>query len=519
MILAQISVDIFTSRFLFTFPIRFFNAVFMFSKDINQYLRDKGIFNMKRLFFSLGFSIGILYAGAQTIQQRLQTAVNIFGNDSQNKHAAFSLYVVDAKTGEVVYDLNSQLGLAPASTQKVITSAAAFELLGNSFQFKTYVGYTGVINNGILNGAIRVAGTGDPTLGSKRWSETDAQKVLEKMTAALRTYGIRRISGNILVDDAALGIQPLPEGWIWQDIGNYYGAGCQSLNWYENQYDLVLKSPAVQGRSTTVVATRPALRFFNLQNLITSGPEGSGDNGYIFYPPGADHGFATGTIPPGRAQFSIAGSIPQPSREFGAALQDAFSAAGITCGGQQQFLSDSIGVGSVEAFVPAPVWIDSIQSPVLDSVNFWFLRRSVNLFGEALARQIGYRTDGDGSTRHGVSVIRDFWKKQGLPTDELNTYDGSGLSPANRVTTHAQVFVLQYAKTRPWFASFYNALPEYNGMKMKSGTISDCKGFCGYQVSKSGREYIFSFLVNNYDGRASELVNKMYKVLDNLKAF
>ena len=54
-------------------------------------------------------------------------------------------------------------------------------------------------------------------------------------------------------------------------------------------------------------------------------------------------------------------------------------------------------------------------------------------------------------------------------------------------------------------------------MKMKSGTISDVKGFCGYHRSREGREYIFSFLVNNYNGRASAIVAKMYRVLDVLK--
>jgi D-alanyl-D-alanine carboxypeptidase/D-alanyl-D-alanine-endopeptidase (penicillin-binding protein 4) len=60
-------------------------------------------------------------------------------------------------------------------------------------------------------------------------------------------------------------------------------------------------------------------------------------------------------------------------------------------------------------------------------------------------------------------------------------------------------------------------LPEYNGMTMKSGTIKDVKGFCGYHKSKDGTEYIFSFLVNNYNGSTGQLVNKIYKVLDALK--
>jgi len=54
-------------------------------------------------------------------------------------------------------------------------------------------------------------------------------------------------------------------------------------------------------------------------------------------------------------------------------------------------------------------------------------------------------------------------------------------------------------------------------MKMKSGTITDVKGFCGYQKASDGNEYIYSFLVNNYSGPSSALVDKMYKVLDVLK--
>jgi D-alanyl-D-alanine carboxypeptidase/D-alanyl-D-alanine-endopeptidase (penicillin-binding protein 4) len=54
-------------------------------------------------------------------------------------------------------------------------------------------------------------------------------------------------------------------------------------------------------------------------------------------------------------------------------------------------------------------------------------------------------------------------------------------------------------------------------MKMKSGTIRDVKGFCGYHQSRDGREYVFSFLVNNYNGSTAALVTKMYRVLNVLK--
>jgi D-alanyl-D-alanine carboxypeptidase/D-alanyl-D-alanine-endopeptidase (penicillin-binding protein 4) len=95
--------------------------------------------------------------------------------------------------------------------------------------------------------------------------------------------------------------------------------------------------------------------------------------------------------------------------------------------------------------------------------------------------------------------------------------DGSGLSPQNRVTTYAEVKVLQYARARSWFNAFYDALPEYNSMKMKSGSIGGARAFAGYHTAIDGRQYTFSIIVNNYEGSSGEVVKKMYAVLDVLK--
>ena len=161
--------------------------------------------------------------------------------------------------------------------------------------------------------------------------------------------------------------------------------------------------------------------------------------------------------------------------------------------------------------------ISTHYSPSLDSIIYWFNKKSINLYGEALIKTFAYEMKGFGSTASGVAIVKDFWKQKGIDEHELNISDGSGLSPQNRVTTHAQVEILKYAKAKDWFPSFYNSLPDYNGMTMKSGTIKDVKGFSGYHKAKDGTEYIFSFLVNNYNGSASGLVNKMYKLLDVLK--
>ena len=90
------------------------------------------------LVFCTVFFVSVYFS--QSVSQNLQKAWQQFESDSQLKHAISSLYVIDAKTGEVVFDKNSQIGLAPASTQKIITAATAFELLGKDYRYKTELG-------------------------------------------------------------------------------------------------------------------------------------------------------------------------------------------------------------------------------------------------------------------------------------------------------------------------------------------------------------------------------------------
>src|SRR6185503_18053206 len=126
-------------------------------------------------------------------------------------------------------------------------------------------------------------------------------------------------------------------------------------------------------------------------------------------------------------------------------------------------------------------------SPPLDSIVYWFMKKSINLYGEALIRTMAYEKTQTGTTEKGVELLRNFWAERGIDKGALNILDGSGLSPQNRVTTDAQVKALQYARTRPWYNSFYYAMPEYNGMKMKSGSIGGARAFAGYHTAKDGK--------------------------------
>jgi D-alanyl-D-alanine carboxypeptidase/D-alanyl-D-alanine-endopeptidase (penicillin-binding protein 4) len=310
-------------------------------------------------------------------------------------------------------------------------------------------------------------------------------------------------------------LQPLPGGWIWDDIGNYYGAGHYGLNWNENQYDLYLKAGEKEGEETQILRTDPLLQDCILINQLTTGKKGSGDNAYIYLPPYSKTGFIKGTIPAGEKQFKISGSFPDPSLQVHHALINAFKQGGIRV--NQHFNSSTLSIINKQV-VPTPSTMLYTQySPPLDSIVYWFLKKSVNLYGEALLRTLAFEKDGYGSTERGVSQVYDFWKTKGIDSNAMRMMDGSGLSPQNRITAETLVKVMQYAKARSWFAAFNDALPVYNGLKMKSGTIGGAKSFTGYAKSSTGTEYTFAIIVNNFNGPASQIVTKMYSVLNVLK--
>lgn len=465
---------------------------------------------MKKVFLFICCWVLAPGSYSQTVSLRLQKAFTQFESDSQLKHAISSLYVIDAMTGKVVFDKNSQVGLAPASTQKIITAATAFELVGKEYRYKTEFKYKGEIDKDTLKGDLFIHASGDPTFGSWRYESTKDSVIMLKIRNAIKQSGIRFATGKLLLNIYDYSLKTIPDGWIWQDIGNYYGASAEILNWKENQFDIKLISGSEVGSKVEIPEPNS-----NYANELKAAPKGTGDNAYAYMYQGIKRPLIAGTIPVNEPAFKISVSDPDIVNDC---LMEMSVSLGVRSSKNHSSIYISPNILSQEnAQDRGYKSLYTHYSPTLDSILYWFLKKSINLYGEALIKTFAYEKQGFGSTDSGTAIVKKFWKEKGLDEDELNIYDGSGLSPLNRIATHAQVEVLKYAKTKDWFPYFYNALPEYNGMKMKSGTISDVKGFCGYHKSKDGKEYIFSFLVNNYSGKTSGVVNKMYKVLDELK--
>jgi D-alanyl-D-alanine carboxypeptidase/D-alanyl-D-alanine-endopeptidase (penicillin-binding protein 4) len=409
---------------------------------------------MKKFGLVVPCCLLVIVSFPQTINQKLQKAFRLVETDRQLKHAITSLYIIDANNGSVVFDKNSQIGLAPASTQKIITSVTAFELLGKDYRYRTELGWVGKKDDDPLSGNLILIGNGDPTFGSWRWESTKPEGILHEFTNAINESGIGVSKNSYDFGIKHYETQNIPDGWIWQDLGNYYGAGASALNWRENQFDIVLASGNRPGDSVQIVSCKPRITGFQVSSEARSAAKGSGDNTFVYLPIGGNQIIVRGTIPINEKKFSISATFPNPGIQFMSDLNDSLTARQIGFGSKEP---GNINLVNGKEIKTNPLFkiIYTHYSPSLDSIIYWFNKKSINLYGEALIKTFAYEKQGFGSTDSGVAIVKKFWQEKGLDEGELNIGDGSGLSPQTRVTTHAEVEILKYASYRKWSSAIF----------------------------------------------------------------
>jgi len=451
--------------------------------------------------------------GAQNRIQNLEKAFNNLLADEQAKHAITSLCVLDANTGKVLFAKNEQIGLATASTLKTITAATAFSILGKDFQFQTTLAYTGNITpDGTLKGNLIISGSGDPTLGSPRYQNKE-NAVLTQWVAAIKAAGIKKIEGAIIGDDRIFGTQTTPEGWVWQDIGNYYGAGTSGLAWRENQFDIYLKPGTSPADEVKIIKTVPETPYIQIVNELKTGSSGSGDRSYAFLPPYSNVAYLRGSWGMGISKTGISVALPDPAFDCAYRLQDTLKRLGIST--NQQATTTRLMELNKQVIPAITQKISTISSPTLSEITYWFLKKSINLYGETLLKTIALKSGKTATTSKGVETEINYWAAKGIDKSALNIIDGSGLSPGDRVTTSAMASILFQIQKENWFSDFYKGLPEYNGMKIKSGTINDVSAFAGYHTDGAGNKYVVVININNYSG--SGINKKLFRVLDELE--
>ncbi|KFF01235.1 peptidase S13 [Chryseobacterium formosense] len=455
---------------------------------------------MKKLLTISVLSTQIIFA--QNVAQKLDDVTKNLMNSSLAVSSNLSFYVSD-ESGNLIYEFQGSKGLSTASTQKIFTAAAALETLGKNYTYKTTSSYSGNISGGNLNGNLFITSNGDPTLGSWRYEGYKPENFKQKLIEAVKKSGITKISGDLIIDDSYFDHQTIPGGWPWDDLGNYYGAGVWGINWRENQFDMNMNGSEIKSFSYPLEGVK-------WLNDVKTG--GSSDQSLIFTAPYSDVALINGTLP--SKAVTVSGSVPNPPLQLGIEAQKWLKESGIEISGKVLTNSQLEIDGNKSLEAPKNNIILTYESPSLDKIVYWFLRKSVNLYGENLIKTLGKEKKGNPSFKSGIAYLKEFWKSKGINANMINFADGSGLSPQNYVSAKAEVQALLYAKKQTWFDAYYDGFPtQDNGMKMKSGTMRDTKSYAGYHTSKDGKRYVYAIIINNYQGSGSTELQKILNVL------
>lgn len=436
--------------------------------------------------------------------------------------ATVGISVIDVSNGQTVYAHNGKKAMITGSTLKAVTTATALRVLGPDFRFQTKLAASVPVRNGVIAGDLIIVGSGDPTLGSDRIRQQDGMQTLFYSWAqALKAQGITEITGSVIGDDSRYSTQMTPGNWGWEDMGNYYGAGASGLNIAENTYRLDMSSPSRTGSATTILRTDPEMPIFFI-NEVTAGPAGSGDNVYIYGSPYTQIRYVRGTMPPGKSLFSIKGSIPDPALICARMLQESLESCGINVGSSSSTtrLRALSGKGQSQPSQTLLTHSSASLSEIAQTTNY----RSINLYAEALAKEIAVARGEEGTSAKGATVAKGYWVSQGVSSAGMHPRDGSGLSPNNLFTPDQFTAILRKMNTGPGSAAFRESLPvagqsgalssKMRGtaaegrVRAKSGYISGVRGYVGYVDLPDGRRLAFAFIANHFEGSVGSVSRK-----------
>lgn len=471
---------------------------------------------MKHILASLllFLSIPTLFAQSPTLSDA-QLKLQALTLDPGLKHGQISVMVQNLDNGTMILEHNIFKSMIPASIQKLYTTGVALQTLRPDHRFTTIIGYTGELREGTLHGNLVIIGGGDPTLDSRYFSEHSIQKLVE----FVKENGIKTINGKLVLDLSYFERYTTPRGWIWEDIGNYFGASPNSLMYDDNLIEVKFRS-GQEGSRAMVAGMTP--KPDNLEmNIEVEAANSNRDDAWFFGAPGSSEMYAKGSIPSHRSEFNVKAANPKVAESF---VQDFIKKSGIKAE-QIEFL--------YRPFPDELIKSKSVESPTVAEIVNQTNLHSINLFAEALLIQLDTASEAR-STEGGIETLQSVLKKNKVYQGGLNLEDGSGLSPLNRTTAQSMVHHLAVMYRSDVSDQFLASLPvagqsgtiknTFGGpltgkMMAKSGTMNGVRNYTGYIKNQAGETIAFCVMMNDYDeNRKAELMRKLQDLLASIQS-
>ena len=465
---------------------------------------------------------------------RVQETIIDFTENSSLKNAAISFAAYDIEEGKIIASHNPAMALPPASTVKLFSTALAFETLGSNYIPKTRFYHTGKIDStGVLHGDLIIRGGGDPSLGSRFFTNKENRnEFLNEWSALISASGIKSIRGNIVADASDFGYEGAPDGWSWSDLGNYYGSGPSGLVIYDNMTKLHFSTSAGINEPTYLDSMTPPVKGYQLMNSVIT-YSSKRDNCYIYGAPFSYDRFAVGNLPNNKKNFEVKASIPDPELMTAQVFINKLNSDSIFVSGDAIGQREQLKAGNSAINYDDCNLIDTYGKTSIKDIAFWTNLRSVNLFAEQLLSLVAYKKTGLGELQKGANYSNSYWEPR-LNIEMFQT-DGSGLSRSNGFSAMQFIKLLAYMKKSRHFEDFKSTLPiagksgtlrgvcrgqaASNRLFAKSGTMNRIKSYAGYVESVSGKQIAFAIIVNNDNLSNYNLVKQMEKVFNAMASY
>jgi len=424
-----------------------------------------------------------------------------------------SIYIKESgDSNRVVAALNARVTRTPASVMKVLSIYANVLKLGFNYRWPTEFYSTGKIKNGVLKGDLLVKGYGDPTLSSKD---------LPSIVAEIKAKGIRKITGNIVIDRSYFAVGNKNNSGFDKHTYSPYNAMPDAMMFNER-----ISTICVAPNKNSVRKKVPDGSYVLQNNLQRVNKPCKGRYSW----PGMkiDNSSSTpvvvlkGKISKRCGNRNLCQVITKPYKSFYYALRADLKEAGLSVGGGMRI--NKIPGNAHKLFTHYSRSLEKIVSRTA--------KKSNNLYARHLLLYLGAKLYGAPATlSKGRQAVEYILKSRGaLPKGTLRIDNGCGLSRTAKLTAKLLAGVLDDGYKRygiRWMKILsiagvdgtikrrFRGTVVRNRAWMKTGTLKRVKNISGYVKSKNGRFYTVVILVNSKAGnwRASQLQNNVMKWL------
>ncbi|MBM7646404.1 PBP4 family serine-type D-alanyl-D-alanine carboxypeptidase [Scopulibacillus daqui] len=417
--------------------------------------------------------------------------------DAKGMNVGYEVYSLDRHKTLASYQEDKTF--VPASVLKLLVTAAASGSWSKDKRFPTKVYMSGKLSSsGVLNGDIELKGYGDPVLTVKK---------LAALAKSLKDKGVRRVKGRLVVDDSYFDNKRLGVNWMWDDEPYDYAAPIGALSVNESTVNVMVEpselshkprilikplpeyvkvinhAETVSGKDEDLTITRKRLKNeILIKGSIGKDYKGDEHNGHHYYEEGM--------------------SIQDPAHYTGSVFYDQLKHCGISFQHTPQIKQGKIDKhGKLMA---------KVYSPPLDQILKKQDKDSDNFIAEMLTKQLGAGFRHEGSTKAGLSVIKDYVQGTLGVDSGFVQKDGSGLSRLNVISPDHFIQLLKGIDNKPYRQRFISYLPvagvdgtlkkrlkdtpAEGNIKAKTGSMNGVNSLVGFVKSKNGERLAFSIM-------------------------